>query len=389
MSVKLHRFSSVKSKRSSVELNRIKIANEKSGDEINVNDAYTTFKYKREASGDSGEAGTVFIFPRNWPEWSDIELNAEAWINEDEEDKQKSNQHDYYYDPEGVLLPHTQMRILDCWKRTADAFQSPCILYDDTVNAIDIISPNKHLLNSRCMRWVISSIAMVQKLAEDSPFPIEGENPQYTPNGGALWRPWHHIYSNCKAGNIPHRPLMNPSGKYIVRLYYLGCWRKIVVDDNLPFDSKGNMLLPASTVKGELWPMLLSKALLKIASHTWNKIEDTNGFHPITSLTGWICEEFINIDFDKFKLWQLISGTLEEKEEEVAVEQPSQTENPPLTSSKKIMNKTEKSPKKKLKSLEDKAEVTKLAGRQQKPTEMLAILSYWSEVECSNKPKST
>lgn len=33
-------------------------------------------------------------------------------------------------------------------------------------------------------------------------------------------------------------------GKYIVRLHWLGSWRKIYVDDKLPLDKDNNILLP-------------------------------------------------------------------------------------------------------------------------------------------------
>lgn len=45
-----------------------------------------------------------------------------------------------------------------------------------------------------------------------------------------------------------------------------GCWRKITIDDSLPFDENNNLLLPATTNQSELWPMLLAKAILKLAS---------------------------------------------------------------------------------------------------------------------------
>jgi hypothetical protein len=34
----------------------------------------------------------------------------------------------------------------------------------------------------------------------------------------------------------------------------------------MPFDENGNLLLPATTLQHELWPMLLTKALLKVAA---------------------------------------------------------------------------------------------------------------------------
>jgi len=45
-----------------------------------------------------------------------------------------------------------------------------------------------------------------------------------------------------------------------------GCWRKVIIDDLMPFDNEGNLLLPATSMSHELWPMLLTKALLKVAA---------------------------------------------------------------------------------------------------------------------------
>ena len=39
---------------------------------------------------------------------------------------------------------------------------------------------------------------------------------------GRPWRPWSLVYSMCRAGpGVPHQPLFNPSGKYLVRLFVL------------------------------------------------------------------------------------------------------------------------------------------------------------------------
>ena len=45
-----------------------------------------------------------------------------------------------------------------------------------------------------------------------------------------------------------------------------GSWRKVVIDDTIPFNDEDQMLLPATTQEHELWPMLLSKALIKVAA---------------------------------------------------------------------------------------------------------------------------
>ena len=89
-------------------------------------------------------------------------------------------------------------------------------------------------------------------------------------------------------------PRINNHGKYLVRLFFMGKWRKVCVDDHIPVDSKGRSLLPMTNVGNsensdvciELWPILLTKALLKIHSLTDENIDGIPMFHPIENLTG-------------------------------------------------------------------------------------------------------
>lgn len=159
-------------------------------------------------------------------------------------------------------------------------------------------------------------------------------------------------------------------GKYIVRLFWLGCWRKIYVDDRIPVDKLHHLLLPSlelskeareqqrareglveqgggaevgrksrsgsrgsrksrsgsrgskksskrsskkgskrSSVKSakeapkvvELWPILLSKALLKIASLSSYGEKEIVDFDILQCLTGCVPQK-INTKGEHFKI---------------------------------------------------------------------------------------
>ncbi len=53
-------------------------------------------------------------------------------------------------------------------------------------------------------------------------------------------------------------------GKYIVRLYINGVWRRITIDDRLPASSSGALLCSFSTFTDEFWVSLLEKAYMKV-----------------------------------------------------------------------------------------------------------------------------
>ncbi|KAI3363725.1 hypothetical protein L3Q82_001339 [Scortum barcoo] len=93
---------------------------------------------------------------------------------------------------------------------------------------------------------------------------------------------------------------------------HLGCWRKITIDDFMPFDEENNLLLPASTCQSELWPMLLAKALIKVAST--NVVSDVCGemgeFTFFHTLTGWIPEIRPIKSVCMRKTWDFLQDTI-------------------------------------------------------------------------------
>jgi hypothetical protein len=73
---------------------------------------------------------------------------------------------------------------------------------------------------------------------------------------------WRAIYPKLKSG----KPAYNPSGKYCVRLYLAGKWRKVMVNDQIPLRDDGKIALATSSDPLELWPTILAKAIYTVYS---------------------------------------------------------------------------------------------------------------------------
>ena len=70
-------------------------------------------------------------------------------------------------------------------------------------------------------------------------------------------------------------------------MYVDGRWRRIDVDDRLPMNpTTGKPLLPMSSNRFELWPLLLSKALCVVTRRRWNTDAATT-LDWLARMTGW------------------------------------------------------------------------------------------------------
>ncbi|XP_020927775.1 androglobin isoform X2 [Sus scrofa] len=250
-----------------------------------------------------------------WPEWSEADINAEKWdAGKGGKEKDKTGKSPVLHcfeDPEGKIEFPPSLKIYS-WKRPQDFLinRPPVVVKNETL--FDLFSANEHLLCSELMRWIISEIYAVWKIFNGSALTnylkgTSGEPPVLA------WKPWEHIYSLCKAVK-GHTPLFNSYGKYVVKLYWMGCWRKITIDDFLPFDEENNLLLPATTYEFELWPMLLSKAIIKLANVDIHVAErrELGEFTVIHALTGWLPEVISLHPRYMDKVWELLKEILPE-----------------------------------------------------------------------------
>jgi len=97
----------------------------------------------------------------------------------------------------------------------------------------------------------------------------------------------------------------------------MGKQRKIVIDDAVPCTKTGEMLLPRTENSEEIWPAILTKALLKLFSYKFKAIlytiHEIGDLHIIYALTGYIPEQ---VNFDKMLNGNENSENLKEKNEE-------------------------------------------------------------------------
>jgi len=241
-----------------------------------------------------------------WPEWSEADISAEKWesgggtTGGKKPEKGKSATPSYFEDPDGQpVLPRSLAEKCRQWRRIPDIYLKggATTVFEELTphNPISILQSNTHLLYSPYIRYLIGSIKSLQSFCLST-------------DGLEEWRPWSLIYSLNKPGGKEHKPLVNPSGKYICKLFWCGKWRKIVVDDAIPCDEDGTPLLIVSDNLNEIWPLIISKALLKLSALSLStRSPEIPEWHIITGLTSWMPEYFT----DNVKVtWDLLTNHL-------------------------------------------------------------------------------
>ena len=103
----------------------------------------------------------------------------------------------------------------------------------------------------------ISCLAVVSEAVSGAEKGIEEE--RHILDDTYLWRA---IYPKLPTG----KPCYNPAGKYCVRLYLAGSWRRVYVNDTVPVHEDGTPAVACSVDKYEIWPMLLAKAIYTVYS---------------------------------------------------------------------------------------------------------------------------
>ncbi|XP_077206647.1 androglobin isoform X7 [Paroedura picta] len=264
-----------------------------------------------------------------WPEWNEADINAEKWdAGKGAKEKDKAGRSPILHvfeDPEGKIDLPFSLKV-SSWRRPQEFLINKVPVVVKNENWFDLFSANEHLMGSELMRWIICEICAAWRIYNASILSGDGKaNISEMPT--LLWKPWEHIYSLCKAIK-GHMPLYNSYGKYVVKLYWMGSWRKIIVDDSIPFSEDNYMLLPATTCDIELWPLILSKAIIKLANTDINEVRkrELGEFTILHALTGWIPEIIPLRSGYLDKVWEFIRDVVPEfKLPEESLVEPKQS----------------------------------------------------------------
>lgn len=92
--------------------------------------------------------------------------------------------------------------------------------------------------------------------------------------------------------NASGMPIYNAYGKYLVKLFLNGTFRKVVVDDFLPVDGANRLLCSSGQVSAssmELWVSIIEKAYMKV--NGGYDFPGSNSGIDLFALTGWIPEQ--------------------------------------------------------------------------------------------------
>jgi hypothetical protein len=267
------------------------------------------------------------LFAREWSTEQNERRNIQVKLKDDYENPKFVNM-----DDEVELTEEDKTKQTDKLKE----------IYDNLISERDVDKEAPNGLEKD--PYICSSFRMVSRFA---PAILSNSDKSDT----SMQYLWKSVYPQLPTG----RPCYNASGKYCVRLFLAGKWRKITVNDSIPLDADGLPVISCSSDSLEMWPLILSKAIYTVynacgyndilsnlseeglLSHSPTRVASFSVFalHLLTSWqpgSPWSLSETVNFDLVRAnKLMDdiLFSGAMSIDAENIPSETPKEDDDKP------------------------------------------------------------
>ena len=167
-----------------------------------------------------------------------------------------------------LSLSAAQQDVFDGWKRPQNLSSSR--------NALDS-SKNKHPRPSDLVQDIITDCSVVASLCVVVAKSVHGST---------------DILESCfyPYDSDSHQPKISENGKYMFRFYFNGCYRRVTIDDRLPYSETSRALHVVDRQDRDIyWPALIEKAYLKVRGGY--DFPGSNSGTDLWIITGWIPEQ--------------------------------------------------------------------------------------------------
>ncbi|RWA08027.1 hypothetical protein EKO27_g7093 [Xylaria grammica] len=189
---------------------------------------------------------------------------------------------DTYSDPASFTLSPKQKSILLGWRRPAELIQgtSGPIARPDT-SVVEVTDGHDLVQDITTDCSVVASLCASMKHLRPGPTSI--------------------LPTLMFPASPDGRPGISTNGRYVFRMFFNGCFRKVVIDDRLPVSSNQRTLYVVDRQNPSLiWPALIEKAYLKIRGGY--DFPGSNSGTDLSILTGWIPQQLFlqsdEVDWD-------------------------------------------------------------------------------------------